>query len=102
MGGISGGRAFPTPGVAGNGLGSNAVSAAQAPSLQPNLQPMKPLQSTQPLKPMTPSAGKALQPGQAAFPTGQTPMNPWGVGRGGSGALPLYRRPQTLPGTRDY
>jgi hypothetical protein len=93
-------KAFPTPGVAGNGLGTNAVTAAQAPALQPNMRPMQPLQSAQALKPMTPSMGKALQPGQAAFPVAQTPSNPWGVNRGGSGMLPLYRRPGTLPGTR--
>lgn len=80
----------------GNGLGNNAVAQIQAPANQPNLRPMQPLQA---MKPMTPSMGKSLQPGQAAFPTGQSPMNPWGMNRGGSGMIPLYRRPRTMPGT---
>lgn len=90
-------KAYPTPGRMGAGLGSNFVAQAQAPANQQNLQPMKPLQSAQALKPVTPSMGKALQPGQAAFPVGQTPYNPWGSNRGGSGMLPLYRRPGTMP-----
>jgi hypothetical protein len=91
------GKAFPTPGVAGNGLGNDAASQLQAPALQPNLQPMPVMKSAQPLKPMSPSTGKVLQKGQAAFPVGQTPMNPWGMNRGGSSKLPLYRRPGTMP-----
>jgi|SRR5262252_6268652 len=90
-------KAFPTPGLPGNGLGSNAVAKMQAPATQPNLRPMQPLQA---MKPMTPSMGKSLQPGQAAFPVGQTATNPWGQNRGGSGLMPLYRRPGTLPGTQ--
>lgn len=89
-------KAFPSPGAAGSGLGTNAQAQLQAPARQPNLGAMQPLQA---LKPMTPSMGKALQPGQAAFPVGQTPMNPWGVNRGGNGLKPIYRRPGTLPGT---
>jgi hypothetical protein len=90
-------KAFPTPGVAGNGLGNLAIQPMQAPSQQPNMQPMQPLQAATALKPMTPSMGRVLQKGQAAFPVAQTPMNPWGVNRGGGGALPLYRRPGTMP-----
>lgn len=104
MGGaIAGGRAYPTPGVEGSGLGTNAVQAAQAPALQPNLRPMQPLpsaQSAQALRPLTPSMGASLQPGQAAFPTGQSPTNPWGINRGGSGSIPVSRRPGTLPASR--
>jgi hypothetical protein len=91
------GKAFPTPGVAGNGLGNNASAQAQAPALQPNLQPMPVMRPAQPLKPMSPSMGNVLQKGQAGIPTGQTAMNPWGANRGGSGSLPLYRRPGTMP-----
>lgn len=94
-------KAWPTPGAAGNGLGTLALNRMQAPSNQPNLQPMPSLQSAQPLKPLTPSMGKSLMKGQAAFPVGQTAMNPWGINRGGSGMLPLYRRPGTLPGSGD-
>jgi hypothetical protein len=97
--GAGAGNAPPTPGVMGSGLGSLAQMKATAPAQQPNYQPMRPLQPAAPLKPVTPSMGKALLPGQAAFPVGQTPWNPWGSGRGGSGTLPLYRRPGTMPGT---
>ena len=101
MGGaIAGGRPWPTPGVAGNGLGTNASIAAAAPAQQPNLQKMPVLNPTQPLTPAT--VGRSLQPGQAALPWGQSPMNPWGLGRGGSGKLPISYRPGTLPGTRNY
>jgi hypothetical protein len=95
--GAGAGKAYPTPGRIGAGLGSNALAMSQAPALQPNLKPMQPLNAAQPLKPMTPSMGASLQPGQAAFPQGQTPYNPWGSNRGGSGMLPLYRRPGTMP-----
>jgi hypothetical protein len=91
------GKPFPTPGVAGSGLGNDASAQAQVPALQPNLQPMPVLKSAQPLRPMSPSMSKSLQKGQAAFPVGQTPMNPWGANRGGSAKLPLYRRPGTMP-----
>jgi hypothetical protein len=90
-------KAFPSPGMAGNGLGPRALDPLQAPAQQPNMQPMPPMSAAQPLKPATPSAGRALRPGQAAFPTGQTARNPWGSNRGGSGMLPLYRRPGTMP-----
>jgi hypothetical protein len=95
-------KAFPTPGAAGNGLGSGGVAALQVPSNQPNMQPMPSMTSAQPLKPMTSSMGKSLRPGQAAFPVGQSPTNPWGQNRGGSGMLPLYRRPGTMPGTAQF
>ena len=92
-------KGFPTPGLAGTGLGRSGIEPLQAPSQQPNMQPMPTMTAAQPLRPTTPSMGKSLQPGQAAFPVGQTPTNPWGANRGGSGALPLYRRPGTMPGT---
>lgn len=63
--GANAAKGFPTPGVAGNGLGNNAQAQQQAPARQPNLRAMQPVQS---LKAMTASQGKALQPGQAAFP----------------------------------
>jgi hypothetical protein len=92
-------KAWPTPGMAGTGLGSSGLTQQQAPSNQPNMRPMPTLNNAQPLQPITPSMGKSLSPGQAAFPVGQTPMNPWGQNRGGGGLLPIYRRPGTLPGT---
>ena len=102
MGGAvaGGGRAWPTAGLIGNGLGNNALAAAQAPALQPNLNPMPPLSASQTLKPLTPSMGRALQPGQSALPVAGTPTNPWGVNRGGSGSIPVSRRPGTLPASK--
>jgi hypothetical protein len=91
------GKAFPTPGVAGNGLGNNASAQAQVPALQPNIKPMPTMSPARPLQPMSPSSNRSLLKGQAALPMGQTPRNPWGMNRGGSGALPLYRRPGTMP-----
>jgi hypothetical protein len=92
-------KGFPTPGQLGTGLGNQAMAAASVPNLQPNLQPMPTMTPAMALKPMSPSRGKVLLKGQAAFPVGQSPMNPWGANRGGSGKLPLYRRPGTMPGT---
>ena len=51
------------------------------------------------LAPLNPHKGIALRTGQASPPVGGTPMNPWGRGSGGSGKLPLYRRPGTMPAT---
>lgn len=102
MGGaIAGGKAYPTPGIPGAGLGLQNQLIQAAPALQPNLNPIPSFSATQPLKPLTPSMGKSLMPGQPAFPTGQTPVNPWGVGRGGSGTIALSKRPGTLPGTKN-
>jgi hypothetical protein len=114
MGGAAtGGRPFPAPGQIGSNLGMNYVQRAQDPAQLPNLRPMQPLPTqtasqilpalagVRALTPITANQGVALQPGQAAFPTGQTASNPWGINRGGSGAMPLRKRPGTLPGTRD-
>jgi hypothetical protein len=64
--------------------------------------PPTPLQATAPISPLAPHRahkGISLRKGEASLPVGQSPMNPWGKGSGGSGMLPLYRRPGTLPGT---
>lgn len=98
MGG--GGKAWPSPGIAGNGLGTNARLEQADPLNLPDYRPAQPLNASQPLKPLSLSRGRSLQPGQAAFPIAQTASNPWGAGRGGSGAIPVSRRPGTLPGTR--
>jgi hypothetical protein len=98
MGGAAAGqRAFPTPGMPGAGLGTNAVAQTQNPAVLPNLSPMPILSKAQPLKPLSPMSGRVIQPGQAAIPVGQSPHNPWGANRGGSGLMPLYRRPRTMP-----
>lgn len=89
--GAAGAKANPSPGLPGTGMGSSSTAMAW-PSA--NLKPMQVLQA---MKPMTPSQGQSLRPGQAAPPMGQTPYNPWGKNRGGSGLLPLYRRPGTMP-----
>lgn len=88
--GAGAGKAFPTPGAVGSGLGPSA-----------SLQAMTPMQPMAGIKPLSANSGMALRPGQASPPVGQSPMNPWGKGSGGSGSLPLYRRPQTMPGS-DY
>ena len=91
-------RAWPTPGQEGNGLGN--IARLDAASIQPDYRPTQALTPSLPAKPLAIQTGRSLAPGQPAFPTGQSGANPWGVGRGGSGAIPIYRRPQTLPGTR--
>lgn len=97
--GAASSKAFPTPGVAGSGLGSNAVAANALAWPNSTLRPNRPTESAQALKPMTAAQGQSLSTGQAPqAPFGQTPYNPWGQNRGGSGLLPIYRRPQTLPG----
>lgn len=102
MGGaIAGGKAWPTPGVSGTGLGIQNQAMQAMPALQPNFRQASSFAATQPLKAIQPSMGKNLMPGQPAFPTGQTPVNPWGVGRGGSGTIAVSKRPGTLPGTKN-
>jgi len=90
-------KAFPTPGQPGSSLGGNALALRQSPALQPNYSQTPTLKPTAPLMPMTGNQGKSLQTGEAAIPTGQTAYNPWGQNRGGSGSLPIYRRPGTMP-----
>lgn len=86
-------KAFPTPGVVGSGLGTTGVTSSQGATASQALKPMQPLT---PAKGAVPGAN-TMQTGRPNPPTGQTPMNPWGQNRGGSGMLPLYRRPGTMP-----
>jgi hypothetical protein len=93
------GAAKAFKGAAGSGTGSGTVSPMQptrGTSPLGNLAGLAPLSK---LAPLNPDKGTALRTGQASIPVGQSPMNPWGKDRGGSGKLPLYRRPGTLPGT---
>ena len=101
MGGaIAGGKAWPSPGVMGTGLGTQNQLLAAAPANQAPLQPTPSINPARALTPTGPNQGRSLLAGQPAFPTGQSPLNPWGINRGGSGAIPLSRRPGTLPASR--
>jgi hypothetical protein len=96
MGGVPG-KQFPAPGALGQTQGSNTLSMAQPPTMTP-MQPIKPIPPIPPIQPLQPNITPpgALAPGQASIPTGQTPLNPWGVGSGGPGRVgmrpSLYNR----------
>jgi hypothetical protein len=85
-------------------MGANFAKSFQSqgmggPAPPTPLQAASPTPALPPHKAFHPMKGPVLRKGQASIPVGQSPMNPWGKGRGGSGMLPLYRRPGTLPGT---
>jgi hypothetical protein len=95
-------KTFPQPSAVGGSQAVSPLNAAQAPIAAPLLGGAN--QATMAATPAVPAAptppmgakGTALMPGQASPPIAGTPLNPWGVNRGGSGLIPTYRRPGTL------
>ena len=91
-------KSFPPPSTVGGPQGANPVNTAAAPVAAPTLPGQPAMAPATPAAPTPPygAQGAALMPGQAAPPQAGTPLNPWGINRGGSGMLPTYRRPGTL------
>jgi hypothetical protein len=116
--GANSAKTFAAPSGIG-GAQSNGVSAAQGPTASPLLPgtalsaptPMQPAQAATPMQPIAPLpklggaiGSTSLGTGQAPPPAmGQTPLNPYGAGRGGpaGGLLPQYRKSLLAPGAPD-